>query len=63
MSTIIGDGRSIRGRGTTVLFSLIAHALVVWYEEPALRRTFGAEYEDYCARVGRARTVSPRIFS
>lgn len=26
---------------------------VLGYEEPHLRRTFGAEYEDYVARVGR----------
>jgi len=26
---------------------------VVFYEEPHLRRTFGASYEQYCARVGR----------
>lgn len=26
---------------------------VLLYEEPRLRREFGREYEDYCARVGR----------
>lgn len=26
---------------------------VVLYEEPHLRKVFGAEYEDYCSRVGR----------
>lgn len=29
------------------------HLTVVFYEEPALRRAFGDEYRDYCARVGR----------
>lgn len=29
------------------------HLFIVAYEEPHLRRTFGAEYVDYCARVGR----------
>ena len=29
------------------------HLFVVFYEEPHLRRQFGAEYEDYCAKVGR----------
>ncbi len=29
------------------------HLFVVAYEEPALRRTFGADYERYCARVRR----------
>jgi protein-S-isoprenylcysteine O-methyltransferase Ste14 len=31
----------------------IFHLFVVLYEEPHLRKAFGAEYEDYCARVGR----------
>lgn len=29
------------------------HVWVVFYEEPHLRRVFGAEYDDYCSRVGR----------
>ena len=29
------------------------HAFVVLYEEPTLRRTFGASYEQYCVRVPR----------
>jgi len=29
------------------------HLFVVFYEEPTLRRTFGAEYEAYCAEVPR----------
>jgi protein-S-isoprenylcysteine O-methyltransferase Ste14 len=36
---------------------------VIAYEEPTLRRQFGAEYDAYCARVGRwlprFRTMSP----
>ncbi len=39
--------------GYTGLFFLATHLLVVWYEEPALRRTFGQEYEAYCGRVRR----------
>ncbi len=35
------------------LFMLGIHAFVVLYEEPTLRRTFGAEYEAYCAEVDR----------
>lgn len=35
------------------LFLLISHCVVVWYEEPTLRRTFGNVYEDYCEKVGR----------
>jgi protein-S-isoprenylcysteine O-methyltransferase Ste14 len=42
--------------------SLLLYAAVVWaaflgfvlsYEEPKLRKTYGAEYEAYCARVPR----------
>jgi protein-S-isoprenylcysteine O-methyltransferase Ste14 len=32
---------------------LIAHLFVLTYEEPTLRRRFGAEYELYCAAVPR----------
>jgi len=32
---------------------LAAHLFVLAYEEPTLRRTFGAEYETYCAHVRR----------
>ncbi len=31
------------------------HLWVILYEEPRLRRRFGAEYEQYCARAGRWR--------
>ncbi len=36
-----------------VLFMLAIHAFVVLYEEPTLRRMFGAEYVAYCAKVSR----------
>ncbi len=39
--------------GYTVLFFLVAHLFVVWYEEPTLRRTFGGGYEAYCDGVRR----------
>lgn len=32
---------------------LTMHAFVVLYEEPKLRRTFGAEYTEFCAQVPR----------
>ena len=35
------------------LFLLAAHLLVVFYEEPTLRRSFGPDYEAYCHRVRR----------
>jgi protein-S-isoprenylcysteine O-methyltransferase Ste14 len=45
--------------GREVLFAwavaawLLFHLFVVFEEEPGLRRRFGAQYEDYCARVRR----------
>ena len=36
-------------------FLLMTHAFVVWYEEPTLRATFGADYDAYCRRVRRWR--------
>jgi protein-S-isoprenylcysteine O-methyltransferase Ste14 len=38
-----------------VVFLLVTHTFVVTYEEPTLRRTFGKDYEAYCARIGRWR--------
>ncbi len=32
---------------------LLFHGFVVFYEEPTLRRRFGAEYDRYCRRVPR----------
>jgi protein-S-isoprenylcysteine O-methyltransferase Ste14 len=34
-------------------FLLMTHAFVMWYEEPTLRTTFGAEYGAYCRQVRR----------
>ena len=39
--------------GYTGLFFLVTHLFVLWYEEPALRRTFGPEYEAYRGQVRR----------
>jgi protein-S-isoprenylcysteine O-methyltransferase Ste14 len=36
-----------------VLVATCVQLFVVLYEEPHLRRRFGSEYEEYCARVGR----------
>ena len=33
--------------------ALGVHLFVVFYEEPTLRRKFGADYEDYCRNVSR----------
>lgn len=35
------------------LFMLVIHAMVTLYEEPTLRRTFGADYVAYCEKVNR----------
>ncbi len=34
-------------------FLVLTHLLVVLYEEPALRQTFGEDYEAYCGQVRR----------
>jgi protein-S-isoprenylcysteine O-methyltransferase Ste14 len=39
--------------GYTGFFLFATHLFVVLYEEPALRQTFGQEYELYCGRVKR----------
>ena len=36
-----------------ILFFTAAHLFVTLYEEPTLRKKFGAAYEDYCQRVPR----------
>ena len=36
-----------------LVFLLVTHLFVILYEEPTLRRTFGAEYDEYCRRVRR----------
>jgi len=42
---------ALAGYALAFLLSMAAFARL--YEEPTLRRTFGAEYEEYCSRVGR----------
>jgi protein-S-isoprenylcysteine O-methyltransferase Ste14 len=37
----------------TAGFLLVTHLFVIGYEEPALRRGFGPEYETYCREVRR----------
>ena len=39
--------------GYLMIFLLAAHLFVVGFEEPALRRSFGHEYNVYCGRVRR----------
>ena len=59
----IGAGLALMGAGVyyesltflafSGLFLLFIHGFVVLYEEPTLRRVFGAEYEAYCVKVRR----------
>lgn len=47
--------RSLWIAAYAVVVLLAANLVVILYEEPALRRSFGAEYEAYCRRVRRWR--------
>jgi protein-S-isoprenylcysteine O-methyltransferase Ste14 len=56
VSLILGQGlllgnAAVLAYGATVW--LLFHLFVTFYEEPTLRRTFGAEYEAFCAKVPR----------
>ena len=45
--------RSAALLGFTAAFFLVEYLFVLLYEEPRLRRTFGAEYETYSQQVRR----------
>lgn len=45
--------RSLALLGYAAAFFLATHFFVVLYEEPTLRRSFGADYESYCRQVRR----------
>lgn len=45
--------RSVFLLGYDCIFLLAFSAFVLFYEEPALRRTFGADYDAYCRSVPR----------
>lgn len=53
-ATIVGQALLL-GRAVLLLWAgavgLAVWSFVRWYEEPTLRRQFGAEYEDYCRTV------------
>ena len=56
VAMLVGQGLVLGSVGVLVYAALVAvafHLFVVFYEEPTLRRTFGAEFEDYCRRVPR----------
>jgi protein-S-isoprenylcysteine O-methyltransferase Ste14 len=56
LAIMIGQGL-LFGRVSVLELALIcwgaSYLFVVFYEEPSLRRTFGSEYETYCAHVHR----------
>lgn len=56
VSIILGQGFVLGNTNLLVygaLFWLACHVFVLVYEEPTLRKTFGAEYNAYCANVPR----------
>jgi protein-S-isoprenylcysteine O-methyltransferase Ste14 len=56
LTAILGWAAAYRS-SILVSYALLAaacfHGFVVFYEEPTLRRAFGADYDAYCARVPR----------
>lgn len=63
VALVVGQGL-LFGSGAVLVYAVLLalgfHLFVVLYEEPTLRRRFGAEYEAYCQRVPR---WLPRGFS
>ena len=56
LAVILGQGLlfgDVRVLEYGVLVWIAFHLFVLLYEEPTLRRSFGAEYENFCANVGR----------
>ena len=56
VSMVVGQGLFFASASTLLYAALLAlgfHLFVILYEEPTLRRQFGAEYEEYCRRVPR----------
>ncbi len=56
MIVLLGFGlyqRSISILCLALVWLLLIHLFVVFYEEPSLRRRFGAVYDDYCKSVPR----------
>ena len=53
--------RSVALAGYAAFLFGLAHFYVVRFEEKALRERFGAEYDAYCARVGRWLPLGRRI--
>lgn len=63
-ATALLGAASYASSSALVLYALgfvgVTHLFVVLYEEPTLRRMFGQEYAQYCARVNRWIPQAPR---
>ncbi len=60
---LLGEAILFSSTGIFLLFVLavpLAHAQVIWLEEPLLKRRFGSAYVEYCARVPRWFPRPPR---
>jgi protein-S-isoprenylcysteine O-methyltransferase Ste14 len=56
LTVILGWAVLFQAKGLAIYAFIVAgcfHLFIASYEEPHLRRQFGKEYDDYCARVGR----------
>lgn len=56
LSMVLGQGLlfgNVRVLEYGLVAGLVVHVFVLTYEEPTLRKTFGGEYETYCANVRR----------
>lgn len=56
LGMLLGEALALSSTGVLLLFLValpLAHAQVVWLEEPLLRRRFGTAYAEYAARVPR----------
>jgi len=56
VAAVLGQAVWVRSGGVLAYAAVLAaffHARVVWFEEPVLRRTFGAAYDAYVASVPR----------
>jgi len=63
VAILAGQGLVFASPAVLLYAALLAggfHLFVVLYEEPTLRETFGAEFDDYCRRVPRWMPRRPR---
>ena len=63
-AAIVGWSLLYSARPVLIYGACVAAGFQLWvkfYEEPHLTRVFGAEYSEYCARVGRWLTLPGRL--